>query len=105
MLRAAGIGADQLSEVRDPDRPLALVDPGVERRWPVLAGALWFAPIADGFASNLGTGAHDETTAAVAAATSGAIRMLVHDIPERIPPGTLVLPRRCGSLPARWCAQ
>src|SRR3954471_4078484 len=87
MLRAAGVGADQLSEVRDPDRPLTEVDPEVQRRWPVLADARWFAPIADGFASNLGAGASDETTAAVAAATSGAVRVLVHDIPEHIPPG------------------
>jgi gluconokinase len=87
MLGAAGVDADQLSEVRDPDRPLTDVGPEVAKRWPVLAGARWFAPIADGFASNLGTGADDETTAAVAAATSGAIRMLVHDIPENIPSG------------------
>src|SRR4051795_6734169 len=87
MLGAAGIEADQLSEVRDPHRPLTDVGPEVAKRWPVLAGARWFAPVADGFASNLGTGADDETTAAVAAATSGAIRMLVHDIPENIPSG------------------
>jgi len=53
----------------------------------VLDGARWFAPISDGFASNLGTGADDESTAAVAAATSGAIRVLVSDIPEQIPSG------------------
>ena len=53
----------------------------------MLAGARWFAPIADGFASNLGTGAGDETTAAVAAATSGAVRVLVDGVPEEIPPG------------------
>jgi gluconokinase len=87
MLRAAGIEADQLSEVRDPDRPLTEVDPGVGERWPALAGARWFAPIADGFASNLGTGAADAATAAVAAATSGAVRVLVHDLPEHLPPG------------------
>lgn len=87
MLDAARVGPDQLSEVRDPDDPLSDVDPEIGRRWPVLAGARWFAPIADGFASNLGAGADDGTTAAVAAATSGAIRVLVHDIPERIPPG------------------
>jgi len=87
MLAAAGVEADQLSEVRDPDDPLTDVDADVASRWPVLAGARWFAPIADGFASNLGTGAVDGTTAAVAAATSGAIRVLVDDIPERIPPG------------------
>jgi gluconokinase len=85
MLKAAGVEADQLSEVRDPDRPLTDVD--VAGRWPALAGARWFAPISDGFASNLGTGAGDATTAAVAAATSGAVRVLVSDIPDRIPSG------------------
>jgi gluconokinase len=63
------------------------VDAAVAERWPELADAAWFAPIADGFASNLGTGAADETTAAVAAATSGAVRVLVHDIPDDVPPG------------------
>jgi gluconokinase len=87
MLATAGIGADQLSEVRDPDRPLTDVDAAVTQRWPVLAGAHWFAPISDGFASNLGAGAADETTAAVAAATSGAIRVLVPEMPEQIPSG------------------
>ena len=87
MLTAAGIEADQLSEVRDPQDPLTDVDPDVAKRWPVLADAHWFAPISDGFASNLGTGAADETTAALAAATSGAVRVLVSDIPEQIPSG------------------
>ncbi len=87
MLAAGGIGPDQLSEVRDPDRPLTEVDPAVAQRWPALAGARWFAPISDGFASNLGTGAADPATVAVAAATSGAIRVLVSDIPELIPSG------------------
>jgi gluconokinase len=87
MLAAAGVEADQLSDVRDPDRPLTDADAGMGRRWPVLDGAHWFAPIADGFASNLGSGAVDETTATVAAATSGAIRVLVSDIPERVPFG------------------
>ena len=87
MLRAAGIGAGQLSEVRDPGRPLTEVDPEVARRWPALAGAGWFPAISDGFASNLGAGAADETTAAVAAATSGAIRVLVQGSPEHVPPG------------------
>lgn len=87
MLTAAGITADQLSEVRDPDRPIVDVDPAVAREWPALDGARWFAPISDGFASNLGSGAADATTAGVSAATSGAIRVLVTDIPEEIPSG------------------
>lgn len=87
MLTVAGIDAGQLSEVRNPDQPLTNVDADVARRWPALADATWFAPIADGFASNLGTGADDKTTAALAAATSGAIRVLVAETPDEIPPG------------------
>lgn len=91
MLEVAGIRADQLSEVRDPDRPLDVPNGSAaetaDRRRPALAGARWFAPIADGFASNLGAGAADATTAAMSAATSGAMRVLVHDIPQTIPAG------------------
>jgi gluconokinase len=87
MVAAAGIEADQLSQVRDPSDPLVDVDPDVAKRWSVLAGARWFAPISDGFASNLGTGAVDETTAALSAATSGAVRVLVSAIPQQIPSG------------------
>lgn len=87
LIAAAGIDASQLSEVRDPDQPLDDADRQTAQRWPALAKARWFPPISDGFASNLGTGAGDETSAAVAAATSGAIRVLVHQIPERIPSG------------------
>lgn len=87
MLTAAGVGADQLSEVRDPDHPLTDVDADVAKRWPALDGARWFAPIPDGFASNLGAGADDATTAAVAAATSGAVRVLVPGVPEQFPSG------------------
>ena len=87
MLSAAGIEADQLSAVHDPDDPLSDVAADVAKRWPALTDARWFAPISDGFASNLGTGAADETTAGLAAATSGAVRVLVSDIPEQIPSG------------------
>ena len=87
MLTAAGVEANELSEIRNPDQPLTNVDEGIARRWPALAGASWFAPISDGFASNLGTGADERTAAALAAATSGAIRVLVDEIPDRFPSG------------------
>jgi gluconokinase len=87
LLAAAGIRADQLSPVRNPDDPIVEVDAGVAARWPALADARWFAPIADGFASNLGTGATDPATAALAAATSGAVRVLVDHIPGQLPSG------------------
>lgn len=87
MLAAAGIEANHLSQVRDPKDPLDDVDSDVAKRWPALDGARWFAPITDGFASNLGSGAADQTTAGLSAATSGAVRVLVSDIPEQIPSG------------------
>src|SRR4051794_26530526 len=61
LLDVAGIGVEALSPVHDPDHPLTDVDPGTAERWPALAGASWFAPISDGFASNLGAGAGDAT--------------------------------------------
>lgn len=86
MLEAAGVEADQLGEIRDPDRPLTVGD-DVARRWPALAGAAWAPVITDGFASNVGTGATDERTLAVAAATSGAVRVLLPELPTDIPTG------------------
>ena len=88
MLAACGVGADKFSVVQDPGVPLEGVDrAGVASRWPALADAAWFPVIADGLASNLGTGASDASTIAVAAATSGAVRVLVSGIPEQIPSG------------------
>lgn len=87
MLAVAGVRREQLSEIRDPARPLSDVAGRAASRWPELAGAVWFPVITDGFASNIGAGAHDESTIAAAAATSGAMRVLVHGVPDEIPSG------------------
>jgi gluconokinase len=87
LLGASQISADLLSEIRDPDRPIGDVDSAVGRRWPALAGAVWFPVVADGFSSNVGVGAVDESTVAVAAATSGAMRVLVTGVPNNLPSG------------------
>ena len=87
LLAACGVWVEQLSEVRDPDQPITDVNPAVRGSWPALAGAAWFPVISDGFSSNMGAGAHDESTIAAAVATSGAMRVLVHGIPTEIPSG------------------
>ena len=88
MLAASGVDRNQLSPVQDPGIPIeGVARAQVARRWPALASAAWFPTIADGLSSNLGTGAADASTAAAAAATSGAIRVLVDGIPESIPSG------------------
>ena len=58
-----------------------------KRGWTALTEAVWFAPISDGFASNIGVGATDEATIAVTLATSGAMRVLVGADPPVIPSG------------------
>jgi gluconokinase len=87
LVAAAGIEVEQLSEVRDPASPLREVSASVASRWPALAGAAWFPVVADGLSSNVGVGATDESAMAAAAATSGAMRVLVHAVPEELPSG------------------
>lgn len=87
LLDACGVSVDQLSEIRNPGRPIRDVDQAVDRKWPSLVGAVWFPVIADGFSSNVGAGARDESTVALSAATSGAMRVLVKGVPQRLPAG------------------
>lgn len=88
LLAACGTGEIALSPVQDPGVPLSGLDQGrVADRWPALADAVWFPAVADGLSSNVGTGAVDAATFGVAAATSGAVRVLVPGAPDRIPAG------------------
>jgi gluconokinase len=57
LLAACGVPVERLSEIRDPDQPIRDVDQQVGRKWPALAGAVWFPVVADGFSSNVGAGA------------------------------------------------
>lgn len=57
-------------------------------RWPQLADAQWFLPIADGAANNIGSGCIDKTRAALMVGTSGAMRVsLEGKPPDQIPNG------------------
>jgi gluconokinase len=87
LLDLCEVREEQLSEVRDPDQPITEVDAAVRRRWPALAGAAWFPVVSDGFSSNMGAGAVDQSAVAASVATSGAMRVLVHSSPDEIPSG------------------
>lgn len=78
---------DWFAELRDPDEPGRSNRGKVARKWPCLAQAEWFHAIPDGWASNVGPGAVDSRTVAVAAATSGAMRVILDEVPEQIPAG------------------
>jgi gluconokinase len=87
LLSAIGASPDQFSPLHDTAQPIEDVGPPVARRWPRLDRAAWFPAVADGYASNLGSDATDAATMALAAATSGALRVLISDTPPRVPPG------------------
>lgn len=90
ILELAGIDRSSLAPIRHLDQPLeidAAHAAAVAERWPALADARWFAAISDGLAANVGLGAGDARTIGGTAATSGALRVLVRDLPERLPEG------------------
>jgi gluconokinase len=84
LLEVAGVRPDQLSSVHDV---ADTVTPTRALRWPALAQAVWFPPISDGFASNVGAGATEPTTMAAATATSGALRVLLDGPADPLPFG------------------
>ncbi|MFT4219862.1 MAG: gluconokinase [Microbacterium sp.] len=90
MLAIAGIDRAQVAPIHHLDQPLRLDSAGaaaVAKRWPQLAGARWFAAVADGLSANVGLGAGDSRTIGGTAATSGALRVLVRDLPDELPGG------------------
>lgn len=87
LLEAVGVDRSMFATLVDPDDPITDVSAEVARRWPALEGAAWFPAVPDGLASNIGVGADDPTTAAMSAATSGAIRVIVDGTPEVLPTG------------------
>lgn len=90
LVEIAGISLEQLPQIHHLDEPLtptAKKAAKIAKRWPALAEAKWFATVTDGLAANVGLGAHDETTIGASCATSGALRVLVREMPEELPPG------------------
>jgi len=87
LVEASRARPEQFSAIRDTREPLTDVGTAVGARWPALGQAAWFPAIADGYASNVGSGATDATVIALAAATSGALRVLVDGVPAHVPPG------------------
>ena len=84
------VGADPswFAPLVDPDEPLTpAADSTAAAQWPALSRLPWFAAIPDGWASNVGPAATGPDTVAVAAATSGAMRVILPEVPADIPAG------------------
>lgn len=90
VLAISGIDRSAVAPVLHLDEPLTFSADerqATAARWPALADAAWFAPISDGLAANVGLGASDEHTIGGTAATSGALRVLVRELPPELPGG------------------
>lgn len=83
ILDAVDASPELFEPLRDPQEPAYPAGTA----WPELDNLPWFHAIPDGWPSNVGTGAADKNTVAVAAATSGAMRVLLPVAPEEVPPG------------------
>lgn len=83
VLEACGVAPELFSPLVDPDQP----DRPTSTGWKELKKVDWFHAIPDGWPSNIGPGAIDSLTVAVAAATSGAVRVILDECPTEIPSG------------------
>lgn len=87
LLAMVGVDRSRFAPIVDLEEPITDVSEEVARRWPALEGAAWFPAMPDGYASNVGVGASTPDTAAMSAATSGAIRVIVEGTPDVLPSG------------------
>ncbi|HHU39471.1 MAG TPA: sugar kinase [Propionibacterium sp.] len=86
LLDLVGVDVGLLSPIAPPSQPLTPVL-DVATGWPVLADAVWFAPISDGHSQSIGAGSVDASTMVLSAATSGAMRVLVGGDLDNLPRG------------------
>jgi gluconokinase len=84
LLDHLGVTPDQLPSLgAEPRRAPARL----ARRWPALAGALFVPPAGDGALANLGSGCTSPERRALTVGTSGALRAMTTELPDRLPEG------------------
>jgi len=87
LLRFLKLKRSQLPPIADSAHTFRL-NPRFAKRWPQLADAHWFLPVADGAANNIGSGCIAKDKAALMVGTSGAMRVAYEgDPPANIPDG------------------
>ena len=86
ILRAACIGAEQLSPLVDLDCAAPELAEPFRSRWPVLAQVPWYPALGDGASANVGSGCIGPARIALSLGTSGALRLLDATDDPAIPP-------------------
>jgi gluconokinase len=87
LLAHLGIGPDRLPPLVGAGHALSGLRVPYAGRWPALRDVPWLPCVADGVASNLGSGCLLPDEVAVQIGTSGAMRAVVPGTPEHVPPG------------------
>lgn len=86
ILAALGVAPTQLNPLRDRDRPLASLVPAFADRWPALAALPWYPALGDGACANVGSGCVGPARVALTVGTSGAMRVVLPEVPVHLPP-------------------
>jgi gluconokinase len=81
------LAEEQLSPLVDVDQPLHGLQSDWAARWPVLKNIPWFPAIGDGAAANVGSDCSGPERLALTIGTTGAMRVVLSNPPETIPPG------------------
>ena len=89
LLRALDVSAETLPEIATPTQTFRKLNTEYRSRWPQLTEARLFPAIADGAANNIGEGCVTADTVALMIGTSGAMRVLVEDVPPAELPAAL----------------
>ena len=87
LMQKMPIDASRLSPLVDFEFARRGLRPEFAGRWPTLVRLPWFPAIGDGAAANIGSGCVTPSRAALTMGTTTAIRAVVHQKIEQIPPG------------------
>jgi gluconokinase len=89
LLRALDVSVESLPEIAGSTQTFHKLNNNYAARWPQLSDARLFPAIADGAANNIGEGCVTADTVALMIGTSGAMRVLMEDIPPAQLPSAL----------------
>jgi gluconokinase len=87
LLAGLPVRIDQLSPLTDVSAPRCGLRPEFASRWPALREVPWFPAVGDGATANVGSGCVSPQRVALTVGTSSAMRVVLTDRVNPIPPG------------------
>jgi gluconokinase len=89
LLRALDVSAEKLPAIAGPTQTFPKLNDNYATRWPHLSDARLFPAIADGAANNIGEGCVTSERVALMIGTSGAMRVMMEEVPPAEIPAAL----------------